>query len=71
MEEALDQEEREDWLLLQATQAILRRLLRDLAAKKVRANGLLCTGSLEELRIVGAEIRTLESTLRLMKGDSE
>lgn len=71
MEEALDQEEREDWLLQQTTQKVLARLRRELQTAQSRALGLLCTGALEEMRIVGAEIRVLERTLKLMKGESQ
>lgn len=71
MEETLDQEEREDWLLQAATQKILRRLQRDFRLKQERVLGLSCTGTLEELRIAGAEARTYEGFLKLLKGDSK
>jgi hypothetical protein len=71
VEESLDQEELEDWLLLAATQRVLNFLRREIARSRERAIALLQTASLEELRTVGADIRALERTLKIMKGETK
>ena len=63
----LDREEREEWLLQQTTQRVLRSLHRELDRRKVSAVLSLTTEPLDGLRTIGAEIRMLERVLKLLE----